>query len=381
MKKAIALALALTMGLSLVACGSSSSGNSSSSAASTTAASSESSAANESPASSESSAADTAVEDITQGEKLNIKWYAVLPDTHPTITPYAELFDEIAEETNGRITFTMTAGGVLGTEQEGFDMIRDGTVQGGMMNTSYYESYVPNSQGWMMPYTFTDYELALKYFNEVALPDWNEQIESSTNTIAVNAVSPGFRCLTCNTAVYKPEDASGLRIRSMESPMSQSYVSVLGGVPVPLAWAEVYMGLSTGSIAGQENPITHIQTYNLFEVQDYLVFTEHAFILSWSIFNADFWNGLSETDRAYLTEKFTKEAQMSIESVNTYTEDTFGKLESEYGMTVITPENGLDKQAFIDNADKFLNENFTAPEYDGWWDFRNAAVEWCEANS
>lgn len=147
MKKAIALALALTMGLSLVACGSSSSGNSSSSAASTTAASSESSAANESPASSESSAADTAVEDITQGEKLNIKWYAVLPDTHPTITPYAELFDEIAEETNGRITFTMTAGGVLGTEQEGFDMIRDGTVQGGMMNTSYYESYVPNSQG------------------------------------------------------------------------------------------------------------------------------------------------------------------------------------------------------------------------------------------
>lgn len=318
--------------------------------------------------------------DITEGKKLLIRWYCVLPENHPTIMAYTDLFKEIAEETNGRITFEMTAGGVLGTEQEGFDMIRDGTVQGGMMNTSYYESYVPNSQGWMMAYTFTDYEQALAYFNsEELLAQWNGDI-AATNTIAINAVSPGFRCLTCNTAVYKPADAAGLNIRSMESPMSQSYVSILGGNPVPLAWAEVYMGLSTGSIAGQENPIAHIQSYNLFEVQKYLSFTEHALILSWSIFNANFWNSLTETDQAYLTEKFQQEAQMSIDHVSSYTEETFGKLESEYGMTVITPENGLEKQTFIDAAAKFYEENFTDPKYNGWWEFRNAAVAWCEAN-
>lgn len=369
MKKTLAFVLALAMSLSLAACGNSGNGGNAGSSG------------NAGGSGSTGTPDSSAGADITQGEKLNIKWYCVLPDNHPTITAYADLFEEIKQETNGRITFTMTAGGVLGTEQEGFDMIRDGTVQGGMMNTSYYESYVPNSQGWMMPFTFTSYEGALKYFNQEALEGWNKEIVSTTNTIALNAVSPGFRCLTINSPVYKPEDASGMRIRSMESPMSQSYVSVLGGVPVPLAWAEVYMGLSTGSIAGQENPIAHIQSYNLFEVQDYLVFTEHALVLSWSIFNVDFWNGLSDADRAYLTEKFVKEAQMSIDSVNSYTEETFSKLESEYGMTVITPENGLDKQAFIDNADKFLKENFTAAEYDGWWEYRDAARDWCEANT
>lgn len=318
--------------------------------------------------------------DITQGEKLVINWYCVLPDEHPTVTAYAELFQQIADETNGRITFRMTAGGVLGTEQEGFDMIRDNTIQGGMMNTSYYESYVPESQGWMMPFTFSSYDIALKYFNEHALAGWNEKITSATNTVAVNAVSPGFRCLTSNVAVYTPADAASLRIRSMESPMSQAYVSSLGGTPVPLAWAEVYMGLSTGSIDGQENPIAHIQTYNLFEVQDYLMMTEHALILSWSIFNYDFWNSLSEADQAYLSEKFALEAQMSIDSVNEYTQETFAKLETEYNMTVITPENGLDKEAFMENADKFLKENFSAPEYDSWWEMRNDAREWCESN-
>ncbi len=366
MKKVLTLALVLIVALALVACG---------------AAPATSEAA---PAASESAATDTSATgegDITQGDAVEVKWYAVLPDNHPTITAYADLFEEISTETNGRITFTMTAGGVLGTEQEGFDMIRDGTMDGGMMNTSYYESYVPDSQGWMMPFTFSDYEVALDYFNTHALAGWNEEIESTTNTVALNAVSPGFRCLTITEPVYTPEDVEGIRVRSMESPMSQSYVSVLGGVPVPLAWSEVYMGLSTGSIAGQENPIAHIQTYNLFEVQDHLIMTEHALILSWSIFNAEFWNGLSETDRAYLTDKFAQEAQMSIDSVNAYTEETFGKLETEYEMTVITTENGLDKQAFIDNANAFLEENFTSDEYAGWWEYRNDAVEWCEANS
>ena len=318
--------------------------------------------------------------DPTQGKKMNIKWYAVLPDNHPTIQAYSKIFSEIEEETAGRITFTLTAGGVLGTEQEGFDMVRDGTVQGAMMNTSYYESYVPDSQGWMMPFTFSSYEGALAYFNQKAISDWNAIIEPQSNTIALNAVSPGFRCLTCNVKAEKPSDLAGVRIRSMESPMSQSYVSVLGGIPVPLAWSEVYMGLSTGSIQGQENPIAHIQSYNLFEVQKYLMFTEHALVLSWSIFNADFWNGLSADDQAYLSEKFVQEAQYSIDIVNEYTQETFSKLESEYNMTVVTPENGLDKQAFMDNADAFLKANFTDAQYDGWWQYRNDAVEWCAAH-
>lgn len=316
--------------------------------------------------------------DITQGEKLVIRWYSVLPENHPSIMAYADVFKEIAEETKGRIRFDLSSGGVLGTEQEGFDMIRDGTIQGGMMNSSYYESYVPDSQGWIMPYTFSDYKTAMAYFNNYAITNWNSLIKDSTNTIAVNAVSPGFRCLTTkDTEVKTPQDAAKLRVRSMESPMSQAYVHALGAVPVPLAWAEVYMGLSTGSIDGQENPIAHIDTYNLFEVQKYLIYTEHALVLSWSIVNADFWNKLDQKDKDYLTQKFTEQAQRSIEYVEKYTQDTFATLESEHNMKIVTEANGLDKAAFIKNADDYLKANFTAPEYEGWWKFRNDAVEWC----
>jgi len=108
----------------------------------------------------------------------------VLPDNHPSVYSYNKIFDEIKKETNGRISFTMTAGGILGSEQEGYDMIRSGDVDGGMMNVSYYENYVPESQGWLMPYSFTDYHNALRYFNEDVVPNiFNKSIADQTGTI------------------------------------------------------------------------------------------------------------------------------------------------------------------------------------------------------
>ena len=98
MKRFLAMALALTMALSLTACGGGT--------PNTNNAPGSGSAGSGSPSGSSSP---SGAADITQGDKLNIKWYAVLPDNHPTITAYAALFDEIKEETNGRITFTMTA--------------------------------------------------------------------------------------------------------------------------------------------------------------------------------------------------------------------------------------------------------------------------------
>lgn len=347
------------------------------SSSSTTASSSVASVPSEQPEQATTTSDD---DDITKGDKVKWSWYCVLPDNHPSITAYQKVFDEIKNETNGRITITMTAGGILGTEQEGFDMIRNGDVEGGMMNISYYENYVPESQGWLMPYTFTDYRNALRYFNEQVIPTiFNTKIADETNTIALNAVSPGFRNLTCNVSAKKPEDLKGVRVRSMESPMSISYVAGLGASPVPLAWAEVYMGLQTGTIQGQENPIAHIQAYNLFEVQKYLIMTQHALTLSFSIVNRDKWNSLSEKDRNYLAKKFAEQNTTAQDEVLEYQEDTFGKLESQYGMTVYRPED-IDLQAFVDNSSAYLSKNFTDSKYDGCWAYRNNAQKWISEN-
>jgi TRAP-type C4-dicarboxylate transport system substrate-binding protein len=49
----------------------------------------------------------------------------------------------------------------------------------------------------------------------------------------------------------------------------------LGPTPTPIAWPEVYSALQTKVADGQENPLSNIVTAKLYEVQDYLVNTQH----------------------------------------------------------------------------------------------------------
>ena len=61
------------------------------------------------------------------------------------------------------------------------------------------------------------------------------------------------------------------------------FFSALGASPTTMAFSEVFTGLQTGTIDGQENPVEVPLTNKLYEVQDYLSITDHihdAFVLA-----------------------------------------------------------------------------------------------------
>jgi TRAP-type C4-dicarboxylate transport system substrate-binding protein len=68
----------------------------------------------------------------------------------------------------------------------------------------------------------------------------------------------------------------------------------LGATATPLAFGEVYMGLKTGTIDGQDNPLPTVRAAKFYEVTKQLVLTNHLvdgiFIAisnkSWSAMNA-----------------------------------------------------------------------------------------------
>ena len=52
----------------------------------------------------------------------------------------------------------------------------------------------------------------------------------------------------------------------------------LGGIPTPLAFAEVYSGLQQGLIDGGENTYSNIQSQNMHTVQKYVTELDHGYI-------------------------------------------------------------------------------------------------------
>ena len=88
----------------------------------------------------------------------------------------------------------------------------------------------------------------------------------------------GFRQITNNVRpINTPADLKGLKIRTPNSSWRVAMFKEYGANPTPMAFSEVFVGLQTGVIDGQENPLTNIAGAKMEEVQKYLSMTGHVY--------------------------------------------------------------------------------------------------------
>jgi tripartite ATP-independent transporter DctP family solute receptor len=88
----------------------------------------------------------------------------------------------------------------------------------------------------------------------------------------------GVRHITNNARpINTPADLKGLKIRTPKSTWRIKMFEAWGANPTPMGFSEVFVGLQTGVIDGQENPYTNIASAKLNEVQKYLSVTGHVY--------------------------------------------------------------------------------------------------------
>lgn len=88
----------------------------------------------------------------------------------------------------------------------------------------------------------------------------------------------GIRHITNNERpINSPKDLSGLKLRTPKSKWRVRTFESWGANPTPMSFSEVFVGLQTGVIDGQENPYVNIWSAKLPEVQKYLSVTGHVY--------------------------------------------------------------------------------------------------------
>jgi len=75
--------------------------------------------------------------------------------------------------------------------------------------------------------------------------------------------------------VVVPADLKGVKLRMPGSKDWLFLGEALGATPTPLAFGEVYLGLKTGTIDGQDNPLSTVRAAKFYEVTKQLVLTGH----------------------------------------------------------------------------------------------------------
>lgn len=243
-------------------------------------------------------------------------------------------FVELVEErSGGRIDVEYHGQGALGGAREIVEGVQMGTIQMGDVENGPMDSFVSAAAVWNLPYLFT----SLEEVHAIQASDIGQNIQAGFESVGIKHLAfndGGFRYFTNNV---KPltcaDDFHGLKIRVMESPIYIGMIESMGGAAVPMAFSELYTGLQQGTVDGQENPLDLIYAQSYFEVQDYLSLSEHLYYPRQHIINLDFFNSLPEDLQTIIAECSAEACAYQNEYFVEYTNKMLETLQ-EKGMEV-----------------------------------------------
>ena len=99
----------------------------------------------------------------------------------------------------------------------------------------------------------------------------------------------------------------------MDSNILIEQFNALGASAIALPFGELYTSLQTGVVDGQENPLDTIQRMKFFEVQDYLVISEHGAMEDMVLFSPFFWESLPDEYKIIIQDAFNEVVPQLIE--------------------------------------------------------------------
>jgi len=250
--------------------------------------------------------------------------------------------DEIEKGTQGRYKCQQFPSSALGGEREMIEAVQLGTLDVVNTSTGPVGNFVPEVKIVDIPFLFRDYAHARKVMDGPIGQDLLTKFPAK-GLVALAWTENGFRHMTNNKrSIVKPEDAAGLKMRTMENKVHMEGYRAFGIQPTPMAFPEVFGALQQGTVDGQENPIPVILASKFSQVQKHLSLTGHVYSPALLITSPRLMNKLSDADKKvfYAAAKSASAAQRK--KVNEDEDNGIAQLEKE-GMTVVRKVDG---QAF-----------------------------------
>ena len=158
--------------------------------------------------------------------------------------------------------------------------------------------------------------------------------------------------------VKTPADLKGVKLRMPGSREWLFLGEALGATATPLAFGEVYLGLKTGTIDGQDNPLPSVRAAKFYEVTKQIVMTSHLVDSLFIAISNKSWNAMTAAQKTKV--RAAAQAAAAYNNDNRIREESqlveFFKKE---GLTVTTPD--------VDAFRKHVQTTYQTSDYAKVW--------------
>jgi len=279
--------------------------------------------------------------------KLTWSSISVPGDAH---TEAMKVFKEEVESLSaGHITVDLYIAGAIYTQEGELAAVREGTLDMAYYGPNWIAEFIPYVSMFAAVYTFSGYEHMTKVMNGEIGKRVFEEVAQTIGVRPLAAFYLGTRELNVVEKVgpvRTPEDMKGVKLRTPASPSWIALGKALGGNPTPMSFGEVYMGLKTGAIEGQDNPLPTDKNAKFYEVTKYIILTDHVVNAVLPTINEKKWQSLSDIDKLIIRRALEK-ARKFCDETNLKAEAELLDFFREQGLIIIEDP---DKEAFVEYA-------------------------------
>jgi C4-dicarboxylate-binding protein DctP len=262
-----------------------------------------------------------------QAKPLIIKFSHVVAKDTPK-GKSAEFFKQrIEERSAGRIKVKIYPDATLYGDRAALMALQSNNIQLAAPSFSKFSDYSPQLQLFDLPFLFRD----TAHLHSVLDGEVGSKLLQETSIRGLHVLAfwdNGFKQISANRPLIKPEDAKALKFRIMSSRVLEAQFRTLGANPQVLPFSEVYSALQQGVVAGQENTLSNIYTKRFHLVQSDLTISNHGYLGYLLVTNDIFWRKLPDDLKQIFSEVVTETTTFARNIAAQVNDDYLKKIEA-----------------------------------------------------
>lgn len=253
-------------------------------------------------------------------EKMTVKISHVVAEDTPKNKGAEAMADYIKEHSDGKIDAKVYPNSSLYGDKDEVENLQANNVQFIIPDMSKMSGKNRGFDIPSLPFAFKNNEEAYTFWDGDKGQEVLESLKDS-GILGLAMWPNGPKQLTNSKhPVKKPEDMDGLKMRIQGGEVLATFFKSFGAGTSTMAFDELYTGLQQGTVDGEVNTYSNIDTKKLDDVQKYMTENWGAARVDYALFtNTDFWDGLNDATKEVIQggiDEGTKVARDSAEKLN-----------------------------------------------------------------
>jgi len=251
------------------------------------------------------------------------------PPTGPLITAFQIIKDRVEAAHPGEVKVTIHHSSSLFKQGTEVPAMQRGNLEMATPIIYEIEQQMPEYGALGKPYVFRDPQHLLAVFNGEIGKRFAADVSKKMGIEILATGYFGTRTVSLRSVhnIKKPEDFAGVKLRMAPGAAYQNLATALGASPVSMPATEVYLGMSTGAIDGQDNPLNLVLNWKFNEVSKEFVLTNHLVQPVFYAVSSRAWQKLTPAQQATL--KAAAQAGAAKQTEETIDQETSARAKFE----------------------------------------------------